>query len=71
MKKKTTKDEDGYLVTKEEPAWESFSESEREAPAKRVQMPASSSTASQKGGKKGAAAGKQGQGSIMSFFGKK
>jgi DNA polymerase subunit Cdc27 len=31
MKKRTMKDEDGYLVTKEEPVWESFSESEPEA----------------------------------------
>ncbi|EXJ55889.1 hypothetical protein A1O7_08820 [Cladophialophora yegresii CBS 114405] len=30
MKKRTTKDEDGYLVTKEEAVWESFSEDEPE-----------------------------------------
>lgn len=51
------------LVTKEEPAWESFSEDEPVAKAK----PASSQ-ASQK---KKPAGAKAGQGSIMSFFAKK
>ncbi|CZR63295.1 uncharacterized protein PAC_13192 [Phialocephala subalpina] len=65
MKKKTVKDEEGYLVTKEEPVWESFSEDEpAPAPKPKVHAPAASTKA-----KKGAA--KQGQGSIMSFFGKK
>ncbi|KIX08748.1 uncharacterized protein Z518_03405 [Rhinocladiella mackenziei CBS 650.93] len=75
MKKRTTKDEDGYLVTKEEAVWESYSEDEPEpAPTQRKkEMPRSSfgggtgKTQSQVG-KSGAA--KRG-GSIMSFFGKK
>jgi len=65
MKKKTTKDEDGYLVTKEEPVWESFSEDEpAPLPKPKVHVSAGSTKA-----KKGAA--KAGQGNIMSFFGKK
>ncbi|KAI4152571.1 MAG: hypothetical protein LQ341_000678 [Variospora aurantia] len=65
MKKKMLKDEEGYLVTKEEPAWESFSEDE--PPPKEVAlMPTVSSTAR---GRK--AAGMPGQGNIMSFFGKR
>lgn len=76
MKKRTTKDEDGYLVTKEEAVWESYSEEEPEpAPAKK-ELPKSSfganksqsQNASQKTG--GKAAPKKG-GNIMSFFGKK
>ncbi|KAK3066470.1 hypothetical protein LTR53_017173 [Teratosphaeriaceae sp. CCFEE 6253] len=67
MKKKTVKDEDGYLVTKEETAWESFSEDEP-APkkAKMAPIPTTKSTAA--AGKKGA---KTGGGNIMSFFSKK
>ncbi|KAJ5497335.1 hypothetical protein N7463_009322 [Penicillium fimorum] len=59
MKKKTVKDEEGYLVTREEATWESFSEDEP-APKKKpaVNVPK----------KAGKAAG---QGNIMSFFGKK
>ncbi|CAG8979001.1 hypothetical protein HYALB_00009903 [Hymenoscyphus albidus] len=64
MKKKTVKDEDGYLVTKEEMAWESFSEDE---PIAKPKPKSQTSTAATK--KKPAA--KAGQGSIMSFFGKK
>ena len=87
MKKKTIKDEEGYLglcpsrqallrlshsntnllsylVTKEEPAWESFSEDEPGPTKERT--PASSMAA--KGKKTG---GKPAQGNIMSFFGKK
>ncbi|KAJ5770284.1 uncharacterized protein N7511_002335 [Penicillium nucicola] len=61
MKKKTVKDEEGYLVTREEASWESFSEDEP-APKKKpaVNVPKA------KAGKAG-----QGQGNIMSFFGKK
>ncbi|EOA87597.1 uncharacterized protein SETTUDRAFT_150612 [Exserohilum turcica Et28A] len=62
MKKKKVKDEDGYLVTREEAVWESFSE-EEPAPKKAkpvVPKPASSA--------KGKNAGKKGQGSIASFF---
>ncbi|KAJ5894694.1 hypothetical protein N7495_006385 [Penicillium taxi] len=60
MKKRTVKDEEGYLVTREEPSWESFSEDEP-APVKKkpaVNVPK-------------AKGGKPGQGNIMSFFGKK
>jgi len=51
-------------VTREEAAWESFSEDEP-APKKAKPTPALAA----KGAKKGAA--KPGQGNIMSFFGKK
>ncbi|KZM25864.1 uncharacterized protein EKO05_0009231 [Ascochyta rabiei] len=61
MKKKTVKDEEGYLVTKEEAVWESFSEDEPEAKrAKPAPKPAATA--------KGKPAGKKGQGSIASFF---
>ncbi|EGP84757.1 uncharacterized protein MYCGRDRAFT_87430 [Zymoseptoria tritici IPO323] len=59
MKKKTVKDEDGYL----EAVWESFSEDEPAPKKAKVQVAAST-----KAVKKG---GKPGQGNIMSFFGKK
>jgi DNA polymerase delta subunit 3 len=62
MKKKTYTDEEGYLVTKEEAEWESFSEDEPQAKkAKPQPLPIA--------GKKKAPA--KGQGNIMSFFGKK
>ncbi|XPS99647.1 hypothetical protein M3J09_008819 [Ascochyta lentis] len=61
MKKKTVKDEEGYLVTKEEAVWESFSEDEPEPKrAKPAPKPAAAA--------KGKPAGKKGQGSIASFF---
>ncbi|KAF2682124.1 hypothetical protein K458DRAFT_420066 [Lentithecium fluviatile CBS 122367] len=61
MKKKKVKDEDGYLVTKEEAVWESFSEEDPEPKkAKPVAKPASTA--------KGKKAGGKGQGSIASFF---
>ncbi|KAK4984623.1 hypothetical protein LTR50_006473 [Elasticomyces elasticus] len=63
MKKKTMRDDEGYLVTKGEPAWESFSEDEP-AP-KKVKTVTAPTTAK---GKKG---GKAGRGDIMSFFSKK
>ncbi|APA12841.1 hypothetical protein sscle_10g076110 [Sclerotinia sclerotiorum 1980 UF-70] len=64
MKKKTVKDEDGYLVTKQEQAWESFSEDEPlSVPKAKPSVPTTSKA------KKDAP--KKGQGSIMSFFGKK
>ena len=63
MKKKTVKDEEGYLVTREEPSWESFSEDEPAAPP-----PKKKPAVNAPKGKPGA---KPGQGSIMSFFGKK
>ncbi|KAF7947543.1 hypothetical protein EAE96_008629 [Botrytis aclada] len=63
MKKRTVKDEDGYLVTKQEAAWESFSEDEP-APAPKAKA-APVSTKPKKD------APKKGQGDIMAFFGKK
>lgn len=65
MKKKMLKDEEGYLVTKEEPAWESFSEDE---PPPKEATPVSTASSAAKGRK---GAGKPGQGNIASFFGKK
>ncbi|KXL50038.1 hypothetical protein M433DRAFT_88910 [Acidomyces richmondensis BFW] len=65
MKKKTVKDEDGYLVTKEEAVWESFSEDD--PVPKKAKLPSASST-NKPGAKKMA---KAGQGNIMSFFSKK
>lgn len=62
MKKKKVKDEDGYLVTKEEAVWESFSEEE---PVPKKAKPAPAKPASSAKGKN---AGKKGQGSIASFF---
>ncbi|KAL1973055.1 hypothetical protein VTN31DRAFT_6597 [Thermomyces dupontii] len=61
MKKMMMKDEEGYLVTVEEPVWESFSEEEPAPPPKK--KPFTSGNAPK--GKKG------GQGNIMSFFSKK
>ncbi|CAE7199265.1 CDC27 domain containing protein [Pyrenophora teres f. teres] len=61
MKKKKVKDEDGYLVTKEEFVWESFSEDEP-VPKKAKPAPKPANTA------KGKNAGKKGQGSIANFF---
>ncbi|KAL3426029.1 DNA polymerase delta subunit 3 [Phlyctema vagabunda] len=63
MKKKTMKDDEGYLVTKEEAVWESFSEEEPAVP-----KPKAAVTTTAKAKK---APAKPGQGSIMSFFGKK
>ncbi|OAA68333.1 DNA polymerase subunit Cdc27 [Niveomyces insectorum RCEF 264] len=60
MRKKMIEDENGYLVTIQEPVWESFSEDE--APPKSAQPVAAKA-------KKPAA--KPGQGNIMSFFSKK
>ena len=63
MKKKTMKDAEGYLVTKEEPAWESFSEEDKPPPAQKPKV--------QVGGVKGkATSSAKGQGNLMSFFGK-
>ncbi|KIN00190.1 hypothetical protein OIDMADRAFT_54790 [Oidiodendron maius Zn] len=63
----TVKDDEGYLVTIEEPAWESFSEDEPAPPPMKARPPLSS-TSGPKGKK---VPEKKGQGSIMSFFGKK
>lgn len=74
MKKKTMKDEEGYLVTREEAVWESFSE-EEPAPAKakttRPKPAAASSQSQGKGKQKGGGGGGGGGGNIMNFFGKK
>jgi DNA polymerase delta subunit 3 len=74
MKKRTMKDEEGYLVTKEEAVWESFSEEEPASqPKSRTAFPAKtqsqhkSSTGSAKTSMKVPGKG----GNIMSFFGKK
>lgn len=56
-----------YIVTIEEPAWESFSEDEPVAPPVKSRAPLIS-TSGPKGKK---APEKKGQGNIMSFFGKK
>ncbi len=79
MKKRTTKDEDGYLVTKEEAAWESFSESDHEPEKKPTSTQKSafgrktqgSQDSSQKTATSAKAGGKKEKGDIMSFFGKK
>ena len=81
MKKKTQKAEEGYLVTREEPVWESFSEDEpvpaqpRTRPASskaQTQMQTQTSSQGRSGAKGGIGEkGKQKGGNIMSFFGKK
>ena len=82
MKKRTMKDEDGFLVTKEEAVWESFSESEPEAaPKPKAKMPAFSqakgkpAASGSVGRADGAAAAKAkakgGKPDIKSFFGKR
>ncbi|KAI9848103.1 MAG: hypothetical protein M1837_001205 [Sclerophora amabilis] len=72
MKKKTVRDEEGYLVTRESPTWESFSESENEEPSKTKAF-ASTAPASLMGssGKAKKSGGNPAQGNIMSFFAKK
>ncbi|KAI9679262.1 MAG: hypothetical protein M1817_005281 [Caeruleum heppii] len=67
-KKRTVKDDEGYLVTREETGWESFSESEAELSKKTT--PASTVSSAAGGGSK-KTTGKPGQGSLMSWFGKK
>ncbi|TGZ84804.1 hypothetical protein EX30DRAFT_337272 [Ascodesmis nigricans] len=81
MKKRQFKDEDGYLVTREEAVWESYSEDEPEPSSKHrriVAIKASPKTETdtdegEDGKKKKAGAKKKGgqQGNIMSFFQKK
>lgn len=70
MKKTTFKDDEGYLVTKEEPAWESFSEDESTVPVP-VPKPTAKNQQSTASKPKKGASGKSAQGNIMSFFGKK
>ena len=55
-------------MTREEPAWESFSEDEPPPPQKIAKTAAAAASTAAKAKK---SAGKPGQGSIMSFFGKK
>ncbi|KIW01799.1 uncharacterized protein PV09_06655 [Verruconis gallopava] len=64
MKKRTYQDEDGYLVTKEEAVWESFSEEEPEQRKPKVNVAAPHAA------KKSATVPK-GQGNLMNFFKKK
>lgn len=87
MKKRTMKDEDGYLVTREEEAWESFSEDEpevskpvlagksKQAGSTGGSGSAPSSQAKQKSGTNKSSAktgtGTSGKKDIMSFFGKR
>ena len=83
MRKKTMQDEEGFLVTREEEAWESFSEDEPEPKpqiqAKKPAFPAKSSapakgqSLTQKSSAVKSSAGSVGakKKDIMSFFGKK
>lgn len=64
-KKRMIKDAEGYLVSREEMVWESFSEDDVPVPKPKTSN-AASSTASKKG-----QPAKKGQGNIMSFFGKR
>ncbi|EAQ87949.1 hypothetical protein CHGG_04568 [Chaetomium globosum CBS 148.51] len=66
MRKKQIMDDQGYLVTIQEPGWESFSEDEAPPPTKPKTTSAASSQAAKP--KKG---GPKGQGNIMAFFSKK
>ncbi|KAK4651693.1 hypothetical protein QC762_601245 [Podospora pseudocomata] len=68
MRKKQIMDEQGYLVTIQEPGWESFSEDEAPPPPKVVKTTSSASSTQGSKAKRPAA---KGQGSIMSFFSKK
>ncbi|KAM0325273.1 hypothetical protein ACHAPQ_008047 [Fusarium lateritium] len=68
MKKKRILDDQGYMVTIQEPGWESFSEDEAPAPAKKA---APTPTPSSSAGSKAKKAAPKGQGNIMSFFAKK
>lgn len=67
MRKKQIMDDQGYLVTIQEPGWESFSEDEPALPPKKTTSSAPPAPAA-KGKKSGP---KGNQGSIMSFFSKK
>ncbi|KAK0645581.1 DNA polymerase subunit Cdc27 [Cercophora newfieldiana] len=66
MRKKQIMDEQGYLVTIQEPGWESFSEDEA-PPAVKPKISAAPAAPAAKGKK----AAPKGQGNIMSFFSKK
>lgn len=64
------KDSEGYLVTRNEQVWESYSEDEAPPPKKQVKAAPKKEEATEKGKKtapkKGGTTGKQGN--IMSFF---
>ncbi|CAG7562461.1 unnamed protein product [Fusarium equiseti] len=68
MKKKRILDDQGYMVTIQEPGWESFSEDEAPPPAKKT---APAPTPSSSTGSKAKKPPPKGQGNIMSFFAKK
>ncbi|KAF4447719.1 DNA polymerase delta subunit 3 [Fusarium austroafricanum] len=68
MKKKRILDDQGYMVTIQEPGWESFSEDEAPPPAKKA---APTPTPSSSSGSKAKKPAPKGQGNIMSFFSKK
>ncbi|RFN40865.1 DNA polymerase delta subunit 3 [Fusarium flagelliforme] len=68
MKKKRILDDQGYMVTIQEPGWESFSEDEAPPPAKKT---APAPTPSSSTGSKAKKPAPKGQGNIMSFFAKK
>ncbi|WYZ45091.1 hypothetical protein EsH8_VIII_000407 [Colletotrichum jinshuiense] len=69
MKKKQIMDDQGYLVTIQEPAWEEFSEDEAPPPPTKPKPSSAPSSGSQASKPKKAAP--KGQGNIMSFFSKK
>ncbi|KAI9751623.1 MAG: hypothetical protein M1815_001039 [Lichina confinis] len=71
VKKVTAKDEEGYLVTKEEPVWESFSEEEPTAALKSKASSTLPTVAPSSSGGAKAKKGARGKGSIASFFAKK
>ncbi|KAG5984076.1 hypothetical protein E4U55_006108 [Claviceps digitariae] len=68
MQKKRILDDQGYMVTIQEPGWESFSEDDTPQPPSKKPTPASAPSSSAKSKKSN---GKAVQGSIMSFFNKK
>ncbi|KAL5601358.1 hypothetical protein BROUX41_002657 [Berkeleyomyces rouxiae] len=69
MKKKQTMDANGYFVTIQEKAWESFSEDEEQPPASKPKTTAAPASSAAAGKAKKAAP--KGQGNIMSFFQKR
>ncbi|KAF4125370.1 DNA polymerase delta subunit 3 [Geosmithia morbida] len=71
MKKKRILDEQGYMVTIQEPGWESFSEDEAPPPAKKAASTPTTSSSTSAASKTKKAPAKGGQGNIMSFFSKK
>ncbi|OHE94041.1 DNA polymerase subunit Cdc27 [Colletotrichum orchidophilum] len=70
MKKKQIMDDQGYLVTIQEPSWEEFSEDEAPPPPAKVAKTSSAPSSGSQAAKPKKPAPK-GQGNIMSFFSKK